>query len=154
MTLFARRLQSLLLLLFAAGLIASCSNSSSTSRSLHQTPRPDWIDRVPAGHYLGQSSYALQTVKQAREKAANTALSLMVAAKAGNTADVSGEVQNKTTSAIRGGRESLTNSSTINTTVTISGKEIPVQFRILEYWRDRESGYIYALIEDLDQPGF
>jgi len=33
--------------------------------------------------------------------------------------------------------------------VTISGKEIPVQFRIVEFWRDREAGYIYVLIEDL-----
>ena len=74
----------------------------------------------------------------------------MVAAKAGNTAEVIGEVQNKTTSTIKGGRESLANSSTINTTVTISGKEIPVQFRIAEFWRDRESGYIYVLIEDLN----
>ena len=57
----------------------------------------------------------------------------MVAAKAGNTAEVIGEVQNKTTSTIKGGRESLANSSTINTTVTISGKEIPVQFRIVEF---------------------
>ena len=98
---------------------------------------------------MGQASYALQTVKQAREKALNTAVSLLVAAKAGNTAEVSGDVQNKTTSVIRGGRESLTNSSKINTTVTISGQEIPVQFRIVEFWRDREAGYIYILIEDL-----
>lgn len=150
MILSKRLLPVFLLLLLAPFLTISCSQQSSHSpQPVSQNQKPDWINKVPIGHYLGQASYALQTVKQAREKALNTAVSLLVAAKAGNTAEVSGDVQNKTTSVIRGGRESLTNSSTINTTVTISGQEIPVQFRIVEFWRDREAGYIYVLIEDL-----
>ena len=150
MILSKRLLPTFLLLFLTSFLTISCSQQSSHSpQPVSQNQKPDWINKVPVGHYLGQASYALQTVKQAREKALNTAVSLMVAAKAGNTAEVSGDVQNKTTSVIRGGRESLTNSSTINTTVTISGKEIPVQFRIIEFWRDREAGYIYVLIEDL-----
>ena len=123
-----RLLPTFLLLFLVTFLTISCSQQSSHSpQPVSQNQKPDRINKVPAGHYLGQASYALQTVKQAREKALNTAVSLLVAAKAGNTAEVSGDVQNKTTSVIRGGRESLTNSSTINTTVTISGKEIPVQ---------------------------
>ena len=137
MILSKRLLPVFLLLLLAPFLTISCSQQSSHSpQPVSQNQKPDWINKVPVGHYLGQASYALQTVKQAREKALNTAVSLLVAAKAGNTAEVSGDVQNKTTSVIRGGRESLTNSSTINTTVTISGQEIPVQFRIVEFWRD------------------
>ena len=151
MTPSTRLIRTIIFLFFTSFLINSCSNrSSNTPQPAPQIQQPAWINKVPAAHYLGQSSYALQTVKQAREKAVNTAVSLMVAAKAGNTAEVIGEVQNKTTSTIKGGRESLANSSTINTTVTISGKEIPVQFRIAEFWRDRESGYIYVLIEDLN----
>jgi hypothetical protein len=150
MTPSTRLIRTIFFLFFVTFLIASCSNkSSNTPPPSTQNQKPAWINTVPVGHYLGQSSYALRTVKQAREKAASTAVSLMVAAKAGNTAEVSGEVKNKTTSTLKGGRESLANSSTINTTVTISGIEIPVQFRIVEYWRDQEAGYIYVLIEDL-----
>ena len=150
MILSKRLLPTFLMLFLTSFLTISCSQQSSPStQPVSHNQIPDWIKKVPVGHYLGQASYALQTVKQAREKALNTAVSLMVVAKAGNTAEVSGDVQNKTTSVIRGGRESLTNSSTINTTVTISSKEIPVQFRIIGFWRDREAGYIYVLIEDL-----
>ena len=98
---------------------------------------------------MGQSSYALRTVQQAREKALNKAVSSMLHAKAGSTADVNSDIQDTTATVLKGNRETLTGSSTISVTATISGKKIPVQFRVVEYWRDRENGYIYVLIEDL-----
>ncbi|MDA0287133.1 MAG: hypothetical protein O2885_02720 [Proteobacteria bacterium] len=98
---------------------------------------------------MGLASYSLRTTEEAREQAINNAVSRMLHAKAGNTAEVQGEIQNTETLLLRGGVESFTNSSIVNTIATISGNEIPVQFRVIEYWRDRENGYIYVLIEDL-----
>jgi len=150
MILSKQLLQAFSLLLLASCLTISCSQkSSSLPQPVNQDQRPNWIEKSIDGHYAGQSSYALQTLKQAREKALNNAVSSMLAAKAGNTAEVSSEIQNTMTSVLRGSRESPTGSATINTTATISGKEIPVQFRVVEYWQDRENGYIYVLIEDL-----
>ena len=84
-------IRTIIFLFFASFLIASCSNrSSNTPQPAPQIQKSAWINTVPVAHYLGQSSYALQIVKQAREKVVNAAVSLMVAAKAGNIAEVIG----------------------------------------------------------------
>ena len=150
MTLFKHLFQAFLLLLLTSFLIVSCSpKSSSPPQSVNPNQKPAWIDKAIERHYLGMSSYALRTTEEAREQAINNAVSRMLHAKAGNTAEVQGEIQNTETLLLRGGVESFTNSSIVNTIATISGNEIPVQFRVIEYWRDRENGYIYVLIEDL-----
>ena len=150
MTLYKHLFQVFLLLLITSFLIVSCSpKPSSPPQSVNTNQQPTWIDKAIDGNYVGLASYALRTTEEAREQAINSAVSRMLHAKAGNTAEVQGEMQNTETILLRGGVESLTNSSIINTTATISGNEIPVQFRVIEYWRDRENGYIYVLIEDL-----
>jgi len=150
MTLFKHLFQAFLLLLLTSFLIVSCSpKSSSPPESVNPNQQPTWIDKTIEGNYVGLASYSLRTTEEAREQAINNAVSRMLHAKAGNTAEVQGEIQNTETLLLRGGVESFTNSSIVNTIATISGNEIPVQFRVIEYWRDRENGYIYVLIEDL-----
>lgn len=136
--------------LFGFFLLSACfSRQDPSPPQQNSEGRPTWIDKVPEQHYLGQSSYALRTVKQAREQAIQGAIALMVAAKAGSTADVIGDVQNSMTSILSGNQEQIRSASTINTTVSIQGQEIPVQFRVVEFWQDRSGGYIYVLLEDL-----
>ena len=79
MILSKRLLPTFLMLFLTSFLTISCSQQSARPpQPVSQNQKPDWINKVPVGHYLGQASYALQTVKQAREKALNTAVSLMV----------------------------------------------------------------------------
>ncbi len=66
MILSKRLLPTFLLLFLTSLLTISCSQQSSRSpQPVSQNQKPDWINKVPVGHYLGQASYALQTVKQA-----------------------------------------------------------------------------------------
>lgn len=139
------------LILLIIHLISCSSNNQSPPPRVEVNQKPIWINKVPIGQFVGQSSYALRTIQRARTEAVNSAMNSLVSSKSGKTANVLEETQNQTTSTLRGDKESLSSNTTINTTVTISGQEIPVQFRILEFWKDREGGYVYVLIEDMDK---
>jgi len=90
-------------------------------------------------------------VKQAEEEALANAVSSMLRSKVGNTADIKGELQNDLASIRNNAGESIFNTASINTTVTISGEEIPTQYRTVETWQDRDAGIVHVLIEDLSE---
>lgn len=134
-------------------LLLGCSAVTQTAPpAADPLQRPAWINEVPVGHFVGSSNYSYRSTKQARELAITAAVSQLVVSKAGNTASVQSELTNQMTSLISGNRERLSGSASIQTQVTLSGKSIPVQFRVLSFWKDRDAGEIYALIEDLQSP--
>ncbi len=109
---------------------------------------PAWIDVPPAKHYVGSASYGVETEKGARRSAVADAISSLLPLKAG-VAMVSSDVRQKVESSVRDSNETVRAIASISTRATIDGKDIDVNVRIIEFWKNSKKGTVYVLIEDL-----
>ena len=94
----------------------------------------------------GVASYAIFGELHARKKSLGRALATLVALKSG-TADVTENVVRQQLSTAH----SYSDNSRINTQLTIQGKQIPLNIRIVEYRKNQNTQQVWVLIEDLDE---
>jgi len=94
----------------------------------------------------GVASYAIFGEQHARKQALIRALATVVTLKSG-TADVTEHVIRQQLST----HHSYSDNSRINTHLTVRGQQIPLNIRLLEYWKDPNTQQVWVLIEDLDE---
>jgi hypothetical protein len=98
-----------------------------------------------ANKVTGVASYAVFGEIQARKKALTKAITTLATLKAGK-ATVTEEVVRKQLSA----NSSYQDNSKVNTHLLIQGEDIPLNIRIVGYWKEYKTQKVWVLVEDLD----
>ena len=136
----------LLLLAVLLGLTVGvgCGKRSPPPR----TP-PDWVEAPPHNHYVGSAYYGVETEDGARRNAVADAINSLLVLK-GGVATVSSEVRQDVESRILDSGETVSATATVSTSATIAGQDIPVNVRIIEFWKNHQRGMVHVLVQDLN----
>ena len=114
----------------------------------HQTP-PVWINTPPEKHYVGSAYYGIETEEGARRNSVADAINSLLPLKAG-VAMVSSDIRQKVESKFTDSKETVQATASISTNATIDGKDININIRIIEFWKNPKKGAVYVLVQDLD----